>query len=227
MKKLFVLAATCCIAVSVFAQETKSIEGQNRSVEIQSIQTAAALAQYGYQNDSPTALIEAARIFGTTQTQAGDCEGVSEVPQSEGAAKESGISYDPQQLLADAKEMAGNDPEINALIKRTEQEIKEFARATKGVVGGAEIIFGRVDSRSYNLYTFRFWGNELAEVGVVGDGDTDLDLYIYDQNGDLVVRDINYGDTCYCAWVPSRTSVYIVKVVNHGNVYNNFTLATN
>lgn len=227
MKKLLVLAAVCCLSMSLVAQEAKKTENHKPSAEMESIQTAASLAQYGYQNNIPTALIEAARIFGTTQVQEGDLEGTSEAPNSEAAEKEAGISYDPQQLLADAKEMAGNDAEINALIKRTEQEIKDFAKASRGAVGGAVTVTRRVNANSYNMYTVRFWAGELAEVGVVGDGDTDLDLYIYDEDGDLVVRDIDYGDVCYCSWVPSRTSVYVVKVVNLGNVYNEFTLLTN
>lgn len=227
MKKILVFAAACCFSVLMSAQEAKLTDGHESSQEILSIQTAAALVQYGYHNDSPTALIEAARIIGTTNVQEGDMTGVSDASQADSAEKEERISYDPARLLADAQKMAGKDEEIASLIKRTEKEIKEFAKSTRGVVGGAEVLTDRVESYSNKVYTARFWGGELAEVLVVGDGDTDLDLYIYDQNGNLIDSDTDTSDNCYCCWVPARTSVYVIQIRNLGGVYNRYTLLTN
>ena len=68
---------------------------------------------------------------------------------------------------------------------------------------------------------------EVAEVIVYGDGDTDLDLYIYDENWNLITSDTDYTDICICRWNPIWTGNFYMKVVNRGNVYNEFVIATN
>ena len=73
----------------------------------------------------------------------------------------------------------------------------------------------------------KFWASELAEVCVSGDGDTDLDLYVYDANGNLIGSDTDYTDECVVRWVPAWTGTFIVKVVNRGALYNNFAIWTN
>ena len=67
----------------------------------------------------------------------------------------------------------------------------------------------------------------VLEVAVVGDGDTDLDLYIYDSNGNLIEKDDDYTDTCYCSWTPKWTGAFTIKIKNRGGVCNYYTLYTN
>ena len=62
---------------------------------------------------------------------------------------------------------------------------------------------------------------------VDGDGDTDLDIFIYDQNGYLVAYDDDYSDYCVASWRPRWSGVYRVVIVNHGRVYNRYRLSTN
>lgn len=79
--------------------------------------------------------------------------------------------------------------------------------------------------RALNTHTFQtisFRRGESASVYIEGDGDTDLDLYVYDQRGRLVAMDDDSLDVCLAEWVPQRTGIYIIKVVNRGNVYNDY-----
>jgi hypothetical protein len=85
----------------------------------------------------------------------------------------------------------------------------------------------RVDARSMVSYRIAFRGGEVAEVIVNGDGDTDLDLYIYDQFGNLVALDDDRTDYCVARWLPRRSQVYRVVIENLGSVYNEYTLTTN
>ena len=73
--------------------------------------------------------------------------------------------------------------------------------------------------------TFR--GGELAHVDIVGDGDTDLDVYIYDENGNLIDRDTDYDDRPCVMWTPRWTGTFVIKIQNLGRVYNQYTVFTN
>ena len=96
-----------------------------------------------------------------------------------------------------------------------------------GAVGGPKYSEDRVYGKDYVDYTCKFWANELAEVIVIGDGDNDLDLYIYDANGNLIASDTDYTDQCVCRWVPSWTGAFTIRIVNRGAIYSNFAIATN
>lgn len=67
-------------------------------------------------------------------------------------------------------------------------------------------------------YTFR--ANTEAKVTVNGDGDTDIDVFIYDENGNLITKDDDTTDYCICRWTPKWTGKFTIKVKNLGNVYN-------
>ena len=225
MKKTFLIACLYCITLSVFAQEEKTVVDQPVSPEMTALQTAANLAKYGYATYSPTALIEAARIFGITKVQESDFKKVKE-SEATGDEKEQKVSFTPTQLLADAKKYAGKDKTILALVKKTEEEINS-AGATRGAVGGPKYSEDRVYAKDYVTYDCKFWANELAEVIVIGDGDNDLDLYVYDEKGNLIASDTDYTDQCICRWVPAWTGTFTIKILNRGVVYSRYAIATN
>lgn len=75
--------------------------------------------------------------------------------------------------------------------------------------------------------TEEFRGSQVAEVGVVGDGDTDVDLVIYDSNGNRVCVSTREGDREYCRFTPAWTGTYTVRVSNYGRVYNSVTVLLN
>lgn len=225
MKKSLLIACLCCLSFGAFAQEEKAVVDQPVSPEMTALQTAANLAKYGYATYSPTSLIEAARIFGTTKVQDADFEN-TKVSSATADEKEVKVSFDPKQLLADAKKYAGKDKTVLALAKKVEEEIASSG-STRGAVGGAKYGEGRVYGKDYTDYTAKFWANELAEVIVIGDGDNDLDLYIYDANGNLIASDTDYTDQCVCRWVPSWTGAFTIRIVNRGAIYSNYAIATN
>lgn len=227
MKKFIIAMSLIGISLTGFAQdiEEKVEAEQSRSPELAALQTAADLAKYGYANYSPTALIEAARIFAVTQVQEADFKKTKAGTPS-GDKKEPRVSFDPQQLLSDAKKFAGKDKTVLALAKRVEEEVAASS-STRGAVGGAKYSEDRVYGKDYVDYQCKFWANELAEVIVIGDGDNDLDLYIYDGNGNLIASDTDYTDQCVCSWVPRWTGVFTIRILNRGSVYSNYAIATN
>lgn len=99
--------------------------------------------------------------------------------------------------------------------------------AIAGRVGGAGSDNDIVEAYSTSTYYIDFYGSEWAEVSVIGDGDTDLDVFVYDMHGNLVAQDIGYTDRCFVDWYPRRRGTYRIEVQNLGSVWNRYTLRTN
>ncbi len=224
MKRCIVMICLVAIALTSYAQEEKKAANRPPSPEMTAIQTAIGLAKYGYANYSATALAEAAKILAETPVQDLDVAKQSEGGQKS-AEKSTLMSFEPTKLIADAKKYAGKDKVTLAYISQIEKSINKSA--TRGAVGGPKRAASTVNARSTDRYICKFWAGELAEVAVIGDGDCDLDLYIYDENGNLIASDTDYTDQCICRWVPSWTGAFTIKIVNRGYVYSNYIIATN
>ena len=82
---------------------------------------------------------------------------------------------------------------------------------------------------AYSSVTYyeTFRGGELGVVSIAGDGDTDLDLYVYDSAGRLVASGIGASDREMVSFVPLGTQTYRIVVRNLGGVWNRFTIRTN
>jgi hypothetical protein len=74
-------------------------------------------------------------------------------------------------------------------------------------------------------YTVKLKGGEKVQIGVIGSGKTDLDLYVYDENDNLITKDIDAKDRCYCSVTPKRTGEFRVVIKNRGKVANPYFLA--
>ena len=229
MKNVFLslLIATSVSVNFAYSQEKKSGTTEKMgeivapSKEMQTIVLAGQLAKYGYENNSATALIQAAELYMSVGTQ--EFQPVSfEKGKGEVTKKDEFISRDPKKILADAKVLADGDPAYLAMIEKLEK-----AKPTRGAVGGPKRAVHSVNAKSTDSFTVKFFANERATVLVSGDGDTDLDLYVYDEMGNLIAYDEDYSDDCIVNWVPKWTGQFIIKVVNRGNVYNQYVIATN
>jgi len=63
-------------------------------------------------------------------------------------------------------------------------------------------------------------------IALVGDGDTDLDLYVYDPLGRLVGYDDDSTDRCLVRFYASLPGRYTVRVVNRSQfVANRYAIA--
>ena len=75
------------------------------------------------------------------------------------------------------------------------------------------------------VYTERFFGEEPALVRVTGDGESRLEVDVYDNAGNLIDSDVGYS--CTVSWTPAWTGKFRVKVINLGDEVNLFHLRTN
>jgi hypothetical protein len=76
-------------------------------------------------------------------------------------------------------------------------------------------------------YYATFRGGELASVAIVGDGFTDLDIFVYDMQGRLVAQGIGPTDIELVTWLPAQTQTYRIVVRNLGSTWNRCSMATN
>lgn len=211
------------LAVSVtFAQEKKDAAKPENST-IARIKLANELAKYGYETFSASALIEAAQILSEVQTQ-----GLNDIKYEQGKgtdakADEAKAPISIKKLIDDAKEFAAGDETLLALAGK----VNVGGNATRGAVGGPKSGSAVVYGNCTDTYTIYFKSGIPAEVGVSGNGATDLDLYVYDESGNLIVADDDYSDDCYVCWTPRWTGKFIVKVVNRGYYNNYYSIATN
>jgi len=79
-------------------------------------------------------------------------------------------------------------------------------------------------SHSTDVYEMWFYGEEASIVTVSGDGDTDLDLYVYDEKGNLIAQDEDLSDQAVVYFAPRWTGRFTIRVVNRGSVYNRYTI---
>jgi len=194
------------------------------SEDLENLQLAFQLAKYGYKTFSADALVEAAKILSSVKTQDLKYESYKQDPApKEQTTKKAKEGYDLASILAAAKKYAEGDAGLLAAIAK----IEKTNQATRGRVEGPAEKYSFVYGNTVDNYDISFIEGELAEIGVRGDGDTDLDLYVYDSNGNLITRDEDFTDKCYVSWVPRWTGRYRIKIVNRGPVINNYYLVTN
>ena len=186
---------------------------------------ASELAAYGRESRNAMALIVAAEM----QAQAGGHE-VEREKTTEGPDEANGANEDDEggddmysvsAMLSDARDLARGDESLLAAIEQVESQ------ESKGRTTGPGTHYDRVDGRTNDWYRIPFTGGEPAIVTVIGNGRTDLDLRIYDQNGNLICKDVDYTDRNVCRWQPVWTGNFRIKITNLGRTASGYRLQTN
>lgn len=210
------MAAHAAEGTNVSTEETKTGEAVAKQLAM-----SRDLVEYGRKNNDALALIVAAQI----RQQVGLKE-VDRKPVTEGAAGAADADSTPEvtveSILAEAKTMSGDDEMIVGLADDV------AASATKGRTIGPGYNVVTLPGNSTDSYAnVNFDGGRYAEVYTEGSGRTNLDLYIYDENGNLVCSDTDSSDIAYCGWTPSWTGPFTIKVINRGGSSNRYALITN
>jgi hypothetical protein len=189
---------------------------------IAAIRVAYDLAKYGYSAYSASALIEAAEILSQTQTQPLGVAG--ETDQPAGAdAQTAHPEFTPVNLLADARNFAAGD---KTLLAWADKIAGSLGSATRGAVGGPREGIEVVAAQGTVTYKLPFRANEIATIFVSGDGSTDLDMYVYDENGILVGYDEENSDDCLVRLSPKWTGSFTIVVKNLGGQQNRYAIVT-
>lgn len=230
MKKKIALAMLVCMCgAALFAQigpdGTKEEQTQAENTDIKNIQLAYSLADYGWENDSATALLQAAEILSGIPTQEAKIESEQEGTQK-GTGDTVAKDYSPEKILADARKLAGKDKNIKSWADRIEKALKTV---TRGASYGPETWFGMCygygSTRTRGRISFD--GGRLAEVYIGSSTGADLDVYVYDDRGNLVAYDESYASDAYVWWYPRYTGRHTIIVKNRSPYDTGVILFTN
>jgi hypothetical protein len=183
------------------------------------LQMSSDLLAFGRGNKDPLAVIVAARIMktvgGTETDMKPEGRGATDNPQKPGQP------VTPDTILVDARDLAKGDKLTNLLIDEA---------AAMGSHGGAAQLkthHDTVQAGATDAYTVVYNGGQLAEAGIAGDGGSDLDLLVYDENDHLVCRSASSNDREYCQWWPRWTGPFRIEILNLGTAPNHYRVATN
>lgn len=217
MKKLLSIIALLCISVTTFAQDYSREEEEDKEETtndippaIENIRLFYSLYFYGYKNQDALSLLMAARILKQNNYPLPDIK--------------------VEKILAAAKQCAKGDTNLLALIKKAERTVDTSANNRVydyGAVGKEKYSLDMISAYTTDTYKIAFKENKKATVKVTGVGLTDLDLYIYDNNGNLIISDTKNSDDCECSWIPKWTGEFTIRIKNQGGIYNLYYMQTN
>lgn len=221
------VVGTTCAMCSVFDMKenapasAKSVSASTRAVDV--VALAANLADHGYSTNSPLSLLTAAELLmQASPTALAGKQGTAmpAVTPKPGPA----VTFEPGAMIAAARAMAGDNTTVAALAAQLQNRL---ASGPKGAVGGPRSTVDRVLSNTTDIWEIRFRGGERGSIRVEGDGDTDLDCYVYNSAGTMVAYDNDMTDYCILDWYQPSTGNVRLEIKNLGDVYNEYILSTN
>lgn len=219
---------TCFVSVFLFAGMTcligqdipeKKSTGFKCDPAIENIKLARQAMVYGYEHNDPVSLLMAARLYS---------EWTPEPLAPESATTKSGEEpqkvaepFNVVKMLNDAVIFSGNDPGVQKLADEIAAGSSKGSK--KGPMYGEYVLNGQ----EYVKLELKFKGGEIAIVGAAGDGNADIDLYIYDKDKNLVVADESEDYECAVMWLPEKTALYYIIVLNQGTNSTRCAVLTN
>ena len=202
-------------------EQEKAADDQEKATnrDIAYLRVSGELAQLAHDSKDAILMLAAARLEAMAAT-----EEVSRDKTSEGDTAKADTESKPEKgdLYTLAEQFAGTNEALHTLIEDSKASV-----ATKGAVGGSKSGYTSVLAHDTDIFRITFRGGEWAEVAIIGDGDTDIDLYVYDENGNLVDSDTDGTDVAYCSWISRWTGTFRIEVKNWGRVYNRYRMMTN
>jgi len=245
------VVGTRAAAPLAWAQEPKSkndaVEGKDKPTKKTEGQDAVAqaalasqLAMEGERRRSPILMLAAAEILGGLKESgkpAGELKRQREGQQ--GKSDKSPISLTVGDLIDKAKDFAKDDKDLRSLVESRAEQItsrgliEPLGRNKPGVNIGPntfKIMYNDVlGAGAKDTCTgMVFEAGRPAIVGVVGDGDGDLDLYVFDaESNQLIGKDEDDTSVCRVAWFPSFQQKVVVVIRNAGRRAERYNVLAN
>jgi hypothetical protein len=130
-------------------------------------------------------------------------------------------------LLNDADGMAPGDSIVGALIGRIRKQLFEVPEKDRGRKFSPLIQEYLLNADGQVKLWTTFNGNEIAEIFVAADGNSKIDLYLFDKDNKLVDSDMQQSGNCYVSCTPSATAKFRIEIRNKGAGTKQCLLMTN
>lgn len=187
----------CLIALPVAAAPLSAVKTAQLSAELYAAGTAA---------QDPLLLIAAAQLRKSLAFR--------------GPVAEAPLQW--QVMLSEAQALAAEDATLLGLIADVQAE------ASKGVASGPVYQIGRLASGAVDRFpAMGFAAGDYAEIYVEAQGDADLNLRVFDGQGQLVCADTDPSPIAYCGWTAAAGGDFAVQVENLGPQAAGYALMTN
>lgn len=217
-------------------------EDQKGGADLALAVTAAQLAIEGENRESPLLLLAAAEIVADLQDSRRSAADVAASTTADDA--EGGLPpLDKDALIARARELAEGDEALSAAV---EAMIDSIESDTRGLVyrQGKDLESVELEGVIYKVINTEhdrldpgdeltlenvvFEGQKPAQILVIGDGDGDLDLWVYDGNtGNQIGSDTDLSSVCLVNWTTRYEGPFTIKVKNVGTVWERFYVLAN
>jgi len=93
--------------------------------------------------------------------------------------------------------------------------ITGIGTANAGIRGG-----DRLRGKHYQDTSVTLYAGTTYKIALDGDGSTDLDIFVYDDNGDRVAADMSSADDAVIHLAVYRTGTFRIRVKNLGRTAN-------
>ncbi|QYZ71555.1 hypothetical protein [Neotabrizicola shimadae] len=226
MLKTVSVAALCLsVALPALAEDKKQnvmVGASGTPGAVSQMELAQQLYAVGVANADALTVLTAAKLAAGVELKDTDrkkeTKGDAPAEDAEGGAE---APVDAAAMLAKAKELAGEDETLVGLVEDAEAE------GSRGRIGGASSTLSRLPAGMTDVWEIPFYGESYAEIGVLGDGDSNLDVLVTDENGNTICYDVSWSDKVYCDFTPAWNGYFYVTVQNTGSVRNSYYLMTN
>ncbi len=227
MKKIIFVMAALMAGSMMFGQTALNQTKKEVKADpnVQNLRMAYELADYGYENKSASALLQAAEILCQVSKKEAENVKVKQDGTSGDKAPAETKSYKSMDLVKDAKAFAGKDKTMLAWAKEVEKKAKV---STRGATGGSAYASNFAYANGgYTTYEWLFDKGRVAEVAVHSMDGADLDLYIFDENDNLIVCDEGASNNAYVSFLPYLTTPFRVVIKNNARYNATFEVYTN
>lgn len=128
---------------------------------------------------------------------------------------------DAATMLAATRALIAEDDTLIALLAEAESG-NALVRAGTANSSQHALPAGQTDT-----FKLPFDGEALAEITLIGDGDSNLDLTVTDATGQIICADPTPADIAHCGFAPAETGYFTATVQNHGPGLNSYLLISN
>lgn len=234
IKNLFLLSVFFTgLFLSIAFAEEKEKSYNEGLLTVRKLSEAYELVRYGREEKSFLSLLTAAEIIGTSQIEEDKQITVKKniPPEEDTAVIKEEYSYGEEEacgLIEEAIVMSENNPAVVAVSDIIRKKTEEYHRnpESKGTHGAvsAHSLLSSYESEIWNIPCYP---GEEAAVEIIGDGSSNLDIFVYDGCNNLIVMDNNKSDRCSVTWVPEWKEKFQTEVVNMNDKSNKYIIIYN